>query len=126
MDDLGLDKANHRSRQSLVAGAADAADRGLKAGFGQALGAARADASGSPVGMMRERAAGEGLALAKGLARSTGSTIRPCRTRHAPADGASSKDVDPEGDRHEAAPSRDRGGAAEPEHVRPRRLEAAP
>ena len=68
---------------------------------------------GPPIGMMHKLAAGEGLALVKGLFQGIKNKVRPCRARHAPADDASGKGVDHEGDVHKAAPGRDIGEVAE-------------
>ena len=78
MDDLGLEKADHRFCESIVVGVTDAADRGFDAGLGQAFGVANADVLGSPIGMMYKLSAGEGLALVKGLFQGIENKLRPC------------------------------------------------
>ena len=60
MDDLGLVEAVDRFGESVVVGVADAADRRLDAGLGQALGVFDRDVLAAPVAVMDEAAAMDG------------------------------------------------------------------
>ena len=67
MDDLGLEQAVGRRGQGVVAKAAHAADRGLHACLGEALGIVRREALRSPVATMHEPVIADGAALMQGL-----------------------------------------------------------
>src|ERR1700712_3575742 len=67
VDHLGLEQADHRLGQRIIVGVPDAADGGLDAGLGEALGIANAQVLRSSVRMTHEPAAGKGLALMKSL-----------------------------------------------------------
>jgi hypothetical protein len=65
VNDVRFEEADHRFGEGVVVAIADAADRGLDAGLGEALGVADADVLAAAIRMMHEPAPGEGPALMK-------------------------------------------------------------
>jgi len=67
MDDLGPVEAVDRLGESTVIAIADAADEGLDAGLGQALGLPDADVLRTSIGVMHQAVAMNGPSLVKDL-----------------------------------------------------------
>jgi hypothetical protein len=67
MDDLGLEQHDDRLSQSIIVRVSDAADGGLDACLGEALGAKNAHELRSAFGMADKAAAGDRTALVQGL-----------------------------------------------------------
>ena len=65
VNDVRLEEADHRFGEGVVVAIADAADRGLDAGLGEALGVADAGVLAAAIRMMHEPAPCEGPALTK-------------------------------------------------------------
>ena len=80
MDHLGLVEAVDRLGQGVVVAVADAADRGLDAGLGQALGVADRDVLDAAVAVMDEAAA-----AGRAGGRAAPAPGHRARSRHAPS-----------------------------------------
>ena len=119
MDHLGLVEPVDRLGERVVVAVADAADRGLDAGLGQALGVLDRD-----VLRRRDPSDGRGRHRVTGCrscsaCSSASSTKLACaRAAHPPADDAAGVHVDDEGDVDEALPGRDVGEVRDPQQVR--------
>ncbi len=149
---LGFEQAVHRSGESILAAVAGAAHGGVNARLGQTLDVAQRETVRSPVAVMREAAALDGLAFAQRLLqrveRNAGMSLlrtpasrrrgmaatasRPCRARaKASTTIAAWRSVSEaacgaanEGHRvDDACPGRDIGETRDPQGVRPWRLE---
>jgi len=102
----------------IVVAVADAADRGLDAGIRKPFGIADRDILHAAIAVVDETAFVHGTPVVKRLLERIQDEVRPCRTRHAPADDAPGERIDHEGDVDEAGPGRDVGEVRYPEHVR--------
>ena len=125
MDHLGLVETVDRFGESIVVAVADAADRRLDAGLGQALGVFECDVLAASVAMMHEPAAMDGPSIVQGLLQSIEHEAGMRRPAHPPADDPAGIGVDDEGHVDEAGPGRDIGEVGDPEHVRRRGMELA-
>ena len=123
MDHLGLEQAVDRFGQGVVVGIPYAFDRGLDTGFGQTLGVANTDVLRSSVAMVDKVAASEGPPVVECLLQGVENEVGVRRLRHAPADNPAGERVDDESHINEAAPGGDMSKIADPQGVRPRRLE---
>src|ERR1700749_2063789 len=102
MDKLSLVQAVNRFRERIVIRIADAADGGVDACFGQALGVANAHVLRSPVRMVYKAALVARLPGTQRMFECVEHEICPGRARDAPADNAAGEGVDDEGDIGEA------------------------
>lgn len=94
MNDLGLEKADHRFGESVIVGISDAAHGGLDPSFGEALGITNADILRPSVGMADELAALEGMALVRCLLEGIEHEARRGDARYAPADDPPGEGID--------------------------------
>jgi hypothetical protein len=130
-DHLGLEQADNRLGEGVVGAVADAADGGLDAGIGQALGVADRDVLHAAIAMMHQAALTEGTPVMERLFQGIEDKAGLGRSRHPPTDDPPGEDVDHKGDIDEPLPGRDiepapdviRGEVRYPQRVRPGRLE---
>ena len=125
MDHLGLVEAVDGLGERVVVAVADAADRRLDAGLGQALGVLDRDVLAAAIAVVDEPAAMDRPPIMQSLLQRIEHEARMRRARHPPADDPAGIGIDDEGDVDEAGPGRDIGEVGDPQHVRPRRLELA-
>jgi len=125
VDDLGLVEAIDRFGERVVIGIADAADRRLDAGLGQALGIFDRDVLRAAVRMVDEAAAMHRPPRVQRLLERIEHEARMRAARHPPADDAAGIGVDDKGDIDEAGPGGDIGEIGHPQRIRARRLELA-
>ena len=107
MDDLGLVKAVDRLGQSVVVAVADAADRGLDPGLGEALGVLDGHVLRPAIAMMDEAAPMGWPAIVKRLLQGIEDEAGMSRPAGPPANDPPSIGVDDEGDVDEPCPGRD-------------------
>ncbi len=131
VDDLGLVEPVDGLCQRIVIAVADAADRGLDAGLGQALGVLDRDVLAAAIGVMDKAGSFdrpplmesllEGVEHEAGMHRAAGPPAGACpRAGGARPGDAAGKDVDDEGDVDEAGPGGDVCEVGDPEPVRRR------
>ncbi len=101
--------------ERVVVAVADAADRGLDAGLGEALGVADRDVLHAAVAVVDEAAALHGAAVVQRLLQGIEDEAGMGRARYPPADDAPGEGVDDEGDVDEALPGRDVGEVRHPQ-----------
>src|SRR5579863_2261488 len=111
--------------EGVVVAVADAADRGDEARLDQALGVLDRDVLDAAIGVVDESAAADGPSIVQRLLQRVEDKARMGGARHPPADDPPGERVDDEGDIDEAGPGGDIGEVADPQRVRPRRLELA-
>src|SRR6185437_15881660 len=104
MDHFGFEETIDRLGERVVIGITDAADGGLDASFGQALGVANAHILRSLVGMMHEATLRERLAFVQRLLECVEHEVCPGMTGNPPADDPPSERIDDEGNIREALP----------------------
>lgn len=124
MDQFSLVESVDGLGQGVVITVALAAYRGLNAGFCQALTALYREVLRAPVSVV-DQGVSLRLARVKSLLQRVEHEVGMHRAADAPADDAPSKDVDDEGDVDETLPGRDVCEIADPQLVRPLRLELA-
>ena len=108
MDDLGLVEAVDRLGQSIVVAVADAADRRLDPGLGEALGVLDRHVLAAAVAMMDEAAAMNRPPIVKRLLQGIQHEAGMRGPADPPADDPPGVGVDDEGDVDEARPGRRR------------------
>src|SRR5215213_804847 len=118
-----LVEAVDRLRESVVKTVADAPNRGLDPGRGQALGVANRHVLPTAIRMVHETATLDGSARVKGLLQGIQHEAGVSAPRDPPAYDPTSIGIDHEGHVDEAGPGRDVGEVRDPEHVWARRLE---
>ena len=118
-DDLGLLESIDRLGERIVVAVADAADRWLDAGLGEALGVFYRDVLNATVAMMDEAAAMNRPTIMQRLLERVEHEARMRRARGAPADDPPSEGVDHESHIDEALPSFNIGKIRHPQGIRP-------
>jgi hypothetical protein len=118
MDDLGFVEPVDRLGQSVVVAVADAADRGLDPGLGEALGVLDKHILRPAVAMMDEAAPMGRPAIVKRLLQGIEDEAGMGRPACSPANDPPSIGVDNEGDVDEPRLGRDVGEVRDPQHVR--------
>jgi hypothetical protein len=121
----GFVKAVDRLGQSIVIAVANAADRWLDAGFGEAFGVSDRDVLAAAIGVMDETAAVRRSAIVERLLERIEDEAGMGRAARPPAHDAPCERVDDERDVHEPRPGRDIGKVRDPEHVGRWRAELA-
>ena len=114
MDDLGLVETVDGLGERVVVAIADAADRRLDTGLGQALGLLDRDVLAASIAMMHQPAAMRRPSLMESLLQRVEHEACMRCPRGTPADDATDIDVDYEGDVDEARPRRDIGEVGHP------------
>ena len=102
---------------------ADAANRRLDARLGKPLGILDRDVLHTAIAVVDEAAASDGPALVRGLLQRVQHKAGVSRAGDTPADDASRKGVDNEGDIDKTRPCREVGKVGHPRDVRTRRFE---
>ena len=104
MDRFGLVEAVDRLGQGIVAAVADAADRRLDAGLGEALGALDRDLSHAVIALLDEAGLADQAPIMEGLLQGIKHELGPRLPRHPPADNASGERINHEDDVDETGP----------------------
>ena len=115
MDDLGLVETVDRFGQGVVVAVADAADRRLDPGLGQALGVFDRDVLAAAIAVMDQAAAMDGPPVMEGLLQRIEHEAGVRRPAGPPADDPPSIGIDHEGDVDEPGPGRDIGEVRHPQ-----------
>jgi transposase len=123
MDHLDFEEADDGFSKGIVVRIADTADRRFDVRLGEALGAFDRDVFDSSIARVDEAGSPDGLPFMENLLQGIEHEVGPGRARHAPANDPVGEGVDHEGHMDEARPDHDIREVADPQGVRPRRLE---